>query len=174
MSKPKRAAVKLPSLPAPQSREEVTEMIARIGALQRERQVIELAMTEEMEAIKRRHEAEALPKAEEIRRLTGGVQAWCEANREAICPKGHKTAAFATGEVSWRVTPPAVRVSGAETVMETLRRLGLQRFLRTKEEIAKEAILQEPDAVRGIAGLTITQREELIVRPFETQLDEVA
>jgi phage host-nuclease inhibitor protein Gam len=174
LTKPKRRAVKAPALPAPQSREEVALLIARIGECQRRRQVIEAAMGDEMAAIKERFEAQAQPLAEEIGQLTSGVQIWCEANRDDICPKGSKTAPFPTGEVSWRVTPPAVRVSGAEAVMDTLRRLGLHRFLRAKEEINKEAILHEPEAIKGIAGIQITQKEELIVRPFETQLDEVA
>ena len=165
MTKPKRKTVKLLSSPAPQSRDEVATLIARIGQLQRERQVIEAAMGDEMAAVKARHEAAAQPLGEEIRGLIEGVQIWCEAHREEICPKGSKTAPFPTGEVSWRVTPPAVRVSGAEAVMDTLRRLGLHRFLRAKEEINKEAILHEPEAIKGIAGIQITQKEELIVRP---------
>jgi len=51
--------------------------------------------------------------------------------------------------------PPSVSVRGAESVIDTLKRLGLGKFVRTKEEVNKEAILNEPDEVRGVAGLNI-------------------
>ena len=43
----------------------------------------------------------------------------------------------------------------------------------------KEAILAETDAAKllmeaGIAGVTITQKEEFVIEPFETKLEEVA
>ena len=53
-------------------------------------------------------------------------------------------------------------------VIETLEKLGLARFLRTKTEINKEAILADPDAVSGIAGLSIqTGVEDFVITPFE-------
>ena len=57
---------------------------------------------------------------------------------------------------------------------EALKSFGLERFLRTKEEIDKTAILAEPDAVEHIKGISITQREEFVIVPFETKLEEVA
>jgi len=43
---------------------------------------------------------------------------------------------------------------------------------RLKNEPNKEAMLNEPDAVRGIAGITIvTGVEDFIVTPFEAQAE---
>ncbi|OCN21072.1 hypothetical protein AN665_0211575 [Serratia marcescens] len=46
--------------------------------------------------------------------------------------------------------------------------LGLERFIRRKEEINKEAILNEPSAVSGVAGITVkTGIEDFAIVPFE-------
>ena len=104
--------------------------------------------------------------------LQSGVQTWCEANRATLCDGTGKTANLVTGEVSWRQRPPSVAIRGADTVMETLQRMGLERCVRTKNEVNKEAMLNEPDAVRGIAGITIvTGVEDFSITPFAVEVE---
>ena len=56
--------------------------------------------------------------------------------------------------------------------METLKRLKLERFIRTKEEINKEAILNEPKAVVGVAGIKVNSGiEDFSIIPFEQTAD---
>ena len=58
-----------------------------------------------------------------------------------------------------------------DAVIEHLKSLGLQRFVRTKEEPNKEAMLAEPDAVRGVAGITLnTGVEDFTITPFQVQV----
>ena len=101
--------------------------------------------------------------------LQKGVQGWCEANRDELTNNGKtKTANLVTGEVQWRNRPPSVSIRGADSVLETLLRLGLERFIRRKEEINKEAILNEPAAVAGVAGITVKSGiEDFAIVPFE-------
>ena len=57
-------------------------------------------------------------------------------------------------------------------MLETLLRMGLGRFVRVKNEANKEAMLAEPDAVRGIAGISIvTGVEDFTVVPFEAKAE---
>ncbi|ELK3731030.1 host-nuclease inhibitor Gam family protein, partial [Salmonella enterica subsp. enterica serovar Montevideo] len=107
----------------------------------------------------------------DIETLSKGVQGWCEANRDELTNGGKvKTANLVTGDVSWRVRPPSVSIRGMDAVMETLERLGLQRFIRTKQEINKEAILLEPKAVAGVAGITVKSGiEDFSIIPFEQE-----
>lgn len=157
----------------PQSRDQVAHYIRIIGEHQRELERIRADMNEELTAVKERWENLATPHSTHIESLTQGVQVWCEANRDALTQHGKvKTAAFATGEVSWRINPPSVRVTGSEAVLDALRRMGLQRFIREKAEVNKEAILNEPKAVSEVPGISISQREEFSVIPFETELAE--
>jgi phage host-nuclease inhibitor protein Gam len=46
--------------------------------------------------------------------------------------------------------------------------------VRVKEEINKEAILAEPDLAAKIPGISITQGEDFVIVPFETELEEIA
>lgn len=159
----------------PRTREECSAAIAQIGEAQRERTRIQTALNDEIAGIKARYEEDAHPHAQVIVQLTRGVQVWCEANRAELTNNGKtKTANLASGEVKWRMRPPSVAVRGLDAVIDALRSLGLSKFVRIKEEVNKEAILAEPDAVRGVRGIKITQTEDFVVQPFETHLEEIA
>lgn len=160
-------------IPVPQTRDQVAVHIREIGEHQRALARIQADMNEELAAIKEGWENKATPHAQRIEALTQGVQVWSDANRDALTQGGKtKTATFATGEVAWRTRPPSCRITGAEAVLDALRRLGLKRFIREKAEVNKEAILNEPDAVTHVPGISISQGEDFIVTPFEAELAE--
>lgn len=155
----------------PQNREQAAEAIREIGERQRELARISADMGDELALVKERWEAAAEPHKQRIEALTEGVQTWCEAHRDALTQGGKvKTAALTTGEVQWRLRPPSVRITGQEAVLDLLRRLGLTRFVRTKDEVNKEAILNEPEAVAHVAGIAISQGEDFAIVPFEAEL----
>lgn len=156
------------------NREQADETVRTIGELQRKRETLQTTMNEEIAAIKARYEAEAAPVAETIKALSHGVQVWAEAHRADLTRNGSKTVKLGNGELRWRTRPPSVTVRAAGIVIEALKRLGLQRFLRVKEEINKEAILAEPDAVRDVKGISISQGEDFVIVPLATELEEVA
>ena len=144
------------------SREQAQSAIKQLGDLQREHARI---TTELNDAIARITEAEA-PRLDALRQrmdtLQAGVQTWCEANREQLCGKG-KTANLITGEVAWRIRPPSVRVTGVDSVIDLLKRMTLGRFVRTKEEINKEAALGWPDERLELVGLKRQQSDTFFI-----------
>lgn len=155
----------------PQSRDDCAADIRKLGDLQRQLARRTADMNDAIAAIT----AERQPLLDELKlqaeALATAVQTWCEANRDALTEGGKtKTANLVTGDVSWRTRPPACAVRGADAVIETLKRLGLQRFVRSRDEVNKEAILNEPDAVRGVAGISIvTGVEDFSITPFEQE-----
>lgn len=158
----------------PQSREQAAEFLRLIGEAQRVRQRIAADLNDALERLKAETERRARPVADEIAALAQGLETWAAANRDALTEGGkRKTAMLATGELRWRMTPPAVSLKGVKAVIAALRAAGLKRFLREKVEIDKEAILKEPKAVAAIAGISIGQREEFVIVPNETKLEEV-
>lgn len=158
----------------PQSLDEVSASILGIGELQRERDRIQADMNGRLARIRVHYEARAKPNAERIAKLTRGVATWCEAHRDELTHGGKtKTARLATGDVSWRMRPPSVVVRGLSNVIAWFKANGLTRFLRVKEELDKEAILADPEAVEMVKGLSISQREDFVVKPFSTELEEV-
>jgi len=175
MGKAKRIKSAAAGHPVPQSKADAESAIAEIGQHQRERERIQAAMNDELAAIKQKHEEQAAPHNEAIRELSQGVQTWAEANRVELTGGGKtKTAALASGELRWRMRPPKVALRSVEAVIEALKQLKLSRFVRVKEEVNKEAILAEPEAVEHVKGITITQGEDFVIVPFETRLEEVA
>lgn len=159
----------------PQTQNDCAMSIRTIGDLQREFERTRAAMNDAIAAITQEHQPLLASLQERITALQTGVQAWCEAHRVDLCgpdDKQGKTANLVTGEVAWRVRPPSVRITGADNVCDTLLRMGLGRFVRVKNEPNKEQMLAEPDAVRGIAGITIVSgNEDFIVTPFEAQAE---
>jgi phage host-nuclease inhibitor protein Gam len=155
----------------PQNRDEAAAEIRKIGDLQREFFRAQAAMNDDIAVIT----ASAQPVLEQIKTqitsLQEAVQGYCEANRDDLTNGGKvKTANLVTGEVSWRVNPPSVKISKASAVLEMLERLKLVRFIRNKPEINKEAILLEPETVRDLAGISIVSGvEEFIITPFEQE-----
>jgi phage host-nuclease inhibitor protein Gam len=158
-----------------QSREDVNAAIAEIGRCQRERARIEAEMNDNLATIRAEYEKAAKPHADRIADLQHGIHVWCEANRQDLTREGKtKTARFASGEVAWRTRPPSVRLTAAaDVVIKALKALGLSRFIRTKEELDREAVLKEPAAVEAVRGISISQREDFVVTPDETKLEEV-
>lgn len=155
----------------PQSKSDCAAHIRSLGDAQREYERQRAAMNDAIAGITQEAQPALEALAERINALQAGIQTWCEANRVTLCGENDrlgKTANLVTGEVSWRQRPPSVAVRGADAVIDALRRLGLGRFVRAKEEVNKEAILAEPEAVRGVPGITVvTGLEDFVITPFE-------
>lgn len=162
--------LKKPANRVPQSREEVVANIRTLGDMQRELARTQADMNDEIAEITESYAEEIDTARAQITELQESIQAWCEAHRSELCPGRAKTANLITGEVSWRQRPPSVAVRGKEIVIEVLRNFGLTRFIRTIEEVNKEAILAEPAAVAGIGGIKIQKDvEDFIITPFEQE-----
>lgn len=155
----------------PQSRDDCAADIRKLGDLNRQIARAQADMNDAIAAITAQHQPLLDTLQEQARDLATAIQTWAEANRDAITDGGKtKTANLITGEVAWRQRPPSVSIKGADTVIETLHRLGLQRFIRSRDEVNKEAILNEPDAARGIAGISlVTGVEDFSITPFEQE-----
>lgn len=158
---------------APQSQNDCAADIKKLGDLQRDFARAQADMNDEIAAITKRYQPKLEALSERIETLQKGVQTYCEAHRDELTNAGKvKFANFVTGEVNWRQRPPSISIRGADAVLETLARMGLARFIRTKQEPNKEAMLNEPDAVRGIAGISVvTGVEDFVITPFEASAE---
>ncbi|EHK5236349.1 host-nuclease inhibitor Gam family protein [Salmonella enterica] len=157
----------------PQSKEQVSVDIKKIGDIQRELTRIETDTNDQIAVIMNQN----TPKIEALRAeldvLQKGVQTWCEANRSSITKGDSKTANLITGEVAWRKKPDSVSLKGVEIVIETLKKLKLDRFIRRKEEVNKDAILADREAVKGVTGISIVSgKETFSITPFEQEIEK--
>ena len=67
-----------------------------------------------------------------------------------------------------------VTIKGVEAVLERLIKARLKKFIRTKQEIDKEAMLKDVARAKKIEGVTISQDETLEIKPYETRKEEKA
>ncbi|MGQ0287146.1 host-nuclease inhibitor Gam family protein [Pasteurellaceae bacterium 22721_9_1] len=155
-----------------QSRDDVELAIKQIGDLQRQLEQTAIEQNNELAAITEKYAPALTALKEQIEPVQQAVQAWCESRRDELTQNGKtKTGVFNTGEVQWRQRPPSVAVRGADSVIESLKTLGLVRFIRTKEEVNKEAMLNEPELASTVAGVTIkTGVEDFVITPFEQEV----
>lgn len=153
------------------SQDDLIACIARIGELEREKMRMTAEADDKITEIKQSLGHGIEPLSGEIEAVQRAVQSYAETNRDKLTNGGKtKTVPFTTGEIGWRQRPPSVSVRAADAVIETLKKLGFARFVRTKEEVNKEAILAEPDAARGIAGLTVNSGiEDFFVVPYDSR-----
>lgn len=169
MSKPTRLKTAAVAVIVPHSKGECAGLIAQLGELSRESQRLTGEMNDQIAAVTLGYQPRLEHLQGQVEALQKGIQTWCEANRAELTREGKvKTANLVTGEIQWRQRPPSCRITGADAVMDALERLGLGRFVRAKREINKEAILNEPEAVQGVAGISIqTGVEDFVIVPFE-------
>lgn len=161
--------------PVPQDRDEAAATVTAIGMLQRQKARLEADMNDNLAQTKEHFEAKVAPISEAIAEKTEGLAVWAEANRARLTGGDKtKTVDLGTGLLRWRQRPPSVRLSKVEDIIERLKALGLGRFLRTKTEVDKEAMLKEPELARTVTGVGIgSAGEDFIVEPFEAALGEV-
>lgn len=171
----KKTKILAQPLPVPQSREEAAAHLRRIGDLNREVARIELDLSDRVAALKEKAEADAVPLQEQAKALTEGLKMWAEANRDQLTGGGKvKNHDLGTGKISWRSRPAKVSLSGKiEEIVERLKKLGLQRFIRTTEEVNREAMLADREAARAVQGVKIaSEGEDFVIEPAEAMVSE--
>jgi phage host-nuclease inhibitor protein Gam len=161
----------------PQNREQAAAAVCRIGEIKRELARREADMNDALARIKEQVVDAAQPLQDELASTTAGLQTWCEANRQTLTGGKVKFADLGTGLVKWALRPGSVRgvPKDPAPLIARIKALGLGRFIRTKEEIDKEAMRADPEVAGKIPGITIgSAGEDFIVEPFEAQLQGAA
>lgn len=155
-----------------QTRDEVQVAIKEIGDLQRQLEAIAIEQNNELAEITEKFAPKLTALQEKIKPIQEAVQAWCESHRDELTNNGKtKTGSFNTGDVQWRQRPPSVSIRGVDSVLDSLKMRGLTQFIRTKEEINKEAMLNEPETAASVPGVTIkTGIEDFVITPFEQEV----
>jgi phage host-nuclease inhibitor protein Gam len=153
-----------------QSIDEVTEMVRDLGKANRESTRLNLAMQEEIAEITQKYQGPISAEKAKIGPIQVAVQAYCEANRSDLTQANKtKTIELISGKVFWRMPPPSVALKGVDSIVAFLSKGKLRRFLRTKVEIDKDALLKEPKIAAAITGVTIKEGEEdFVIEPLET------
>ena len=143
------------------------ELLKEIGEIQREIQKIDVDAQKKIKRIRN----ELKKKTKRMQRMIRGRMLKLFVIFISRPDRTKKTLKFVNGKISSFLTPPAVRVSSIKNVLKILKLKNFSKFIRTVviEEIDKEAILMDPETVKDVRGISITQKERFEVMPAETK-----
>jgi phage host-nuclease inhibitor protein Gam len=173
MKAPKR--MKAPAgPPAPQTHEECAAAIAEFGKLEARRAALLAELAERQRAIAETYQGQITELDGLMLACFAGIQTFAEAHRSEAEAENVKYLEFTTGRVEWRKAQDAIaapaKADTLATVIQMLEARSLGRFIRTTQELNKDAMLAErevlPGLIAGIPGLSIrTGRESFTVKP---------
>lgn len=158
--------------PALKSRAQAEETLRQFAEITLHRNQAQLDMDAELTAIRERYQ-EALAKyTTALGEKTETLRAWAEANPAEF--RGLKTLQLTHGDLGWRIGQPTLKTLAGWTWDRVLEKIksDLVRwsgFLRIKEEVNKQAILNEretlaPETLRAL-GVRVIQEEGFFVDP---------
>lgn len=169
-----KARLKTPALDitVPSTRDDCAIAIRRLGDQLRLLARVETEMNDRIAEITVEYEPRVNTLKASIQAMQRGIQTWCEAHRPDLTEGGKsKSGHFTTGDVQWRQRPPSITVRGVEAVLAWLEEKRLDRFIRTKREVNKEAMLNEQEIAAAVPGVTVVSGvEDFVISPFEQEL----
>lgn len=162
--------------PAIKTRDQVESLLNEICGTTINRNKAVLAMDNEITRIRERYEATITECNKALEEKTELIRSWAEANPSEF--NGLKSLDLVNAVIGWRTGQPTLKTLSGWTwdrVLEKLKALNLTPYIRTKEEVNKQAILAdresfEPEGPRAI-GVRIVQDESFFVDPKLTETE---
>lgn len=172
-------ATKPKSVVIPESLFVASELIRQVGDIQRKLKEIAADADRQIAELQQMFTGMAQPYESEIEQLVDSLYGFFKLNRDELTKNGkYKSVDLGTGTIGTRTNPHKVDFTKKkEEILENLHRLGLdEQFIRTVEEINREAMLESKDSralAATVKGVKIRQTVEFFVKPTET-LEEIA
>ncbi len=172
---PKKKKFKLPVIHVPKTLEQATKFLGYLGEEQRSVDLIQTKLNADVEELKTKAIQDAEKHQAKINQLMEGLFAFAESHRDQLTENSkRKTIETPKGTFGWRITPPAVSLRNVKGIIEMLKSLNLEQFIRVKEQVNKEAMLKEPELACSINGVSIKQKEEFIVKVAELDIEIIS
>jgi len=165
--------IKLPTTIITRARAE--EILGEIATLTIEQRAQKNELDRELTAAREKYEAPLTALGKQIEEKTALLESWASAN-PAEFPKQRKSIDLLHGTIGYRTGTPKLKTLAKWTwdrVLEKLRGLGapVAGFIRTKEEVNKEAIIAAVTAGNMLVGeerqfgVAVVQDEAFFVEP---------
>lgn len=147
---------------APETMAEADQYLRDIGQLNIQLRDIDTDLREGTAKLKQEAEDQAAPLRADVEAKWLGLQSWAQANRKRMT-NGGKTIRLPSGSISWRTLPAKVTLKGVADIIVLLKsKASWKKFLRTKLEVDKEAMLKDKVEAAKIAGVKIGSEGEAI------------
>lgn len=164
----------IPGLLVPTNLGQCSELIRRVGSLERGIEKINMELAEKIEKLKSEADAKINELTKLIATAAEGIYRFAEENKETLIEeRKKKTIKLSTGDFGWRINPPSVSIKSTAKALAQIKSLGFTDLIRIKEEVNKEAILEKPEVAKKIKGVSIRRDEEFFIRPAEEMLEVV-
>jgi phage host-nuclease inhibitor protein Gam len=164
--------------PVAKTREEAAAQMRIMGDMRRELTVLETEMEEKISDIRQSYEKRALPHLEKYKGLEESLTIFAEAHRDELTDGGKRQSAdLGSGALTWRKLPPKVSLRKLDDVIAAIHHFAendadFAAFLRTTEEVNKEAMLANPEKAATLPGVSIGSEGETIkVEPLVEELN---
>lgn len=161
--------------PAIKTREEMETLVGQIAAQQNFISQTTTLMDQRIIEVRAEYEQQIAGAQEDLKPLMEAARSWCEANGDAFA--GKKSIEMVQGIVGFRTGTPKLKTLAGWTwdrVLEKLRTT-CREFIRTKEEVDKEAIIGARenllDGDLRNMGVKIVQDESFFVEPKLTPVE---
>jgi len=174
MAKAKKVSIKKDALQVPSTLNEAETLLAKMGSHQRKVIDNENEMNEAVANTKAGYTKIKNKLNDDIDEMSTALHAWAEVNKTNLLKGDAKTAKLSTGELSWRLTPWKVTLKKVDDILVALKEAKLKKFIRTKDEVDKEAILKDENsraAAKAIKGISISRKTEFVIKPAETNIE---
>lgn len=167
----KSKRIKKVALTLPKDKTEAARFITELGELDLRADGVISRYQTEMRTIHALAVNDLAPINTRIEELFNGLMAFAAANRGELLPDGKKTVELGTGSMGWRTTPLSVQIVGTEKVLERLKELRLNKFIRIKETIDRAAMLKDREEAESVRGVSFSQNEEFFVKPAKLKVE---
>ncbi|MFZ5559460.1 MAG: host-nuclease inhibitor Gam family protein [Patescibacteria group bacterium] len=151
----------------PDSKTEVEIFITELAMFQKEAEEIENRLKKAVTALKIDADKRVKKINEIILRRVAAIYSFFLKNKKELTKDGKiSIVKLSNGEMEVFLTNPTLNIRKEDQVITILKARGLgNQFIRTREEIIRDAVLQNPGAVADINGISITRKEKFLVRP---------
>jgi len=164
--------------PVIRTREALESLIGEIAALKNQQRLLTAAMDGQIQEIRGRYEAQLADQNEALEQKMERARVWSEANPQEF--GAARSIETVHGALGWRTGQPALKTLPGWTfdrVLQTLKSMGAPGYIRVKEEVHKQNLLSDRDAIgpeklREI-GLRVVQEEAFFVEPKLTEVPEL-
>ena len=163
--------------PVIRTREAMESLIGEIAALKNQQRLLTAAMDGQIQSVRGQYEAQLAAHNEALDQKIQLARLWSEANPHEF--GAARSIETVHGALGWRTGQPALKTLPGWTfdrVLEKLRAIQAAGYIRVKEEVHKQNLLSDrealgPEKLREL-GLRVVQEETFFVEPKLTEVPE--
>ncbi len=165
--------------------EDLSKAIAEVARLTTEIKNAEDKTNESILILQQELADQIEPLKQEIKKISLSVKKFVDANREKLFKDEVKTIKLETGDISYRSSGKKVGVNSSQKLIDSIladnnltnvRDKFVKKmdkvFIRTKLELNKDAVLENPDTAKTVTGVEVAEGEEsFYIKPYATNTE---